>query len=274
MRIGVFSAGSVRGGHPGPPEFFLKAPSATGAPIPTPISGNLQWRDARLVRREIGENATPRGKEFDMSAKLLTTSILAGLGTMGALGLSLGRAGTKGAGDPDLLQALARAERSLADGIQQVSRSPEVAISAKFEMGEEQGEDPAKEKDEKEKEGGELSLSVYTAEKGLAVDAERNVLKEYAGSPEGPQWKPEAEVFKDAEHIARASEQLTLMGLSPLSLLDVVRKAEKDQPGTVYSVTPVLRDRKPMFEVLVAASGKSVTLWYDLLKGDAVRPAR
>ena len=38
----------------------------------------------------------------------------------------------------------------------------------------------------------------------------------------------------------------------------------KDQPGTVYSITPEVRDRKPQFIVLVAANDKSVELRYDL----------
>lgn len=114
---------------------------------------------------------------------------------------------------------------------------------------------------------GALSLSVYTVEKGLAVEAEHNVLKELAGSPTGAAWKPEAEVFKDVKHVARSSQQLSLMALSSHSLLDVIKSAEKDQPGMVFSVTPVLRDRKPMFVVLVAAGGKAVEVDYDLMTG-------
>ena len=155
--------------------------------------------------------------------------------------------------DP-LLKALSQSKHSLADGIQQVSKSPEVAISAKFEL-----------EDEK------LSLSVYTAENGLGVEAEHNVLKEYGGGPEGEAWKPEVEVFKDVEHVSRASEQLTLMAISPASLADMVRKAAKDQPGTVYSITPSLRDRKPVFIVLVADKDKTVELAYDLTTGEAVK---
>ena len=30
---------------------------------------------------------------------------------------------------------------------------------------------------------------------------------------------------------------------------DVIGKAQKDQPGTVYSVIPVFRDRRPLFSV-------------------------
>ncbi|HET6201543.1 MAG TPA: hypothetical protein VFI25_01930 [Planctomycetota bacterium] len=207
-----------------------------------------------------------------MDPKALAVPILAGLGALGLFGLPLAVSVGSRHEEDALLKALPKSKHSLAEGIQQVSKAPEVAISAKFEMEEEDGEKG--EKDEKEEEEGELSLSVYTVEKGVGVDAEHNVLKEFAGSPEAAQWKPEVEVFKDAAHIARASAQLTLMALSPFSLVDIVRKAEKDQPGTVYSVTPVLRDRKPAFEVLVAAQGKTVELRYDLMKGDLVKPAK
>lgn len=153
-------------------------------------------------------------------------------------------------GQEDLLGALPKAKRSLEDGIRQLTKGDEVAISGKFEM-----------------EEGHLSLSIYTVEKGLAVDPERNVLKESAGSPEGAEWKPNAEVFKDVPHVARSSMQLTLMSMSKFSLLDILAKARKDQAGTPYSITPLLRDRKPVFVVLVANEGKSMELCYDLMTG-------
>jgi|RhiMetdeSRZDD1v2_1073273.scaffolds.fasta_scaffold82986_4 hypothetical protein len=79
-------------------------------------------------------------------------------------------------GDADVIKALSSAKVTLSAGIQQAqAKSPEVSISAKFEM------------DDK----GQLSLSVYTAEKGLAVDAEHNVLKELSGSPAVARWRPE-----------------------------------------------------------------------------------
>lgn len=158
-----------------------------------------------------------------------------------------------------LLPLLSKSKQTLAAGIQQAAaKSPEAAISAKFELDDD----------------GKLSLSVYTAEKGLGAEAEHNVLKEVSGSPEAQPLKTEVEVFKDVEHVARASEQLTLMALSKFSLLDIVKKAEKDQPGTVFSITPVLRERKPQFVVLVAADGKVVELTYDLMTGESVKPKK
>jgi len=164
-------------------------------------------------------------------------------------------ASTRARAEEALLKALPASKHTLAEGIQQVSKGTEAAISAKFEV-----------------EDGKLSLSVYTAGKGLGVSAERNQLQEYAGSPEAAAWKPEVEVFKDVEHVSRSSEQLTLMALSSTTLLDLIKKAEKDHPGTVYSVTPVVRDHKAAAVVLVADKDKSVELSYDLLSGAALKP--
>ena len=44
-----------------------------------------------------------------------------------------------------------------------------------------------------------MSLSVYTAGKGTNVDAEGNVLKEWTAPPDGGQWTPVAESFKDVD---------------------------------------------------------------------------
>jgi hypothetical protein len=153
-----------------------------------------------------------------------------------------------------LVKALPSAKQSLADGIRAAAKDPAVAISAKFEMDDH----------------GKLSLSVYTAGKGLGVDSEDNVLAELAGSPETDKWTPETEVFKDVAHVARSSQQLTLMALSPLSLADVVAKASGK--GTVVSVTPRLRDRKAVFVVETAADGKLSEWLLDAKTGEAIPP--
>jgi hypothetical protein len=191
-----------------------------------------------------------------------TTRTLAAWGA--ALFLVVGAGGLRPAAAADkdeyakLLPTLSRSKHTLAAGIKQAAaKSPEVAISAKFEL-----------------EEGKLSLSVYTAEKGLGADAEHNVLKELSGSPEAAQWKPQVEVFKDVPHVSRSAQQLALMSLSRLSLLDVLEKAEKDQRGTAFSITPVLHDRKAQFVVLVAAEGKVVELRYDLMTGERIKPVR
>src|SRR5436853_7942569 len=94
------------------------------------------------------------------------------------------------------------------------------AISAKFEL-----------------EDGKLSLSVYTAEKGLAVPAEKNVLQELSRSPEQDKWTPKVEVFNDVPHVARSAEQLAVMSLGRKSLAAVIAEVRKTHPGTVFSIT-------------------------------------
>ncbi len=189
----------------------------------------------------------------------LKSIITAGACAMVAVAaMAMQPAGDYGKKDDDskLIAALAKSKHTLADGVKQASaKSPEAAISAKFEL----------------EDKGDLSLSVYVAEKGLGVDAEHNVLKELGGGPDSEKWTPETEVFKDVEHVSRSAEQLTIMALSKMSLADVIAKAGKDQPGTVYSVTPKMRDRKAVIVVLVADKGKSVELAYDAMTGNPVK---
>ena len=155
-----------------------------------------------------------------------------------------------------LIKALAQSKHSLTEGLRQSAKSPEAPISAKFEI------------DDK----GKLSLSVYTVEKGLSTEAEGNVLKELSGSPEQAKWTPEVEVFKDIPHVARASQQLALMSISPFSLADIAAKAQQQHSGTVFSIKPAVRNRKPVFVVLEADKGKVVELVFGLLDGKLVSP--
>lgn len=153
-----------------------------------------------------------------------------------------------------LVQALSSSKISLLEGVRQVAKGSEAAISAKFEF------------DDNHK----LSLSVYTAEKGLAVDAEHNVLKEFSGSPESNAWKPEVEVFKDIPHVARASSHLTLMLLSHFTLTDIVAMVQKRYKGTVFSVTPAVLRKHPVAVVLVAEKGKAIEVDIDMVTGQSV----
>jgi len=138
-----------------------------------------------------------------------------------------------------LLDALGKSKLSLVQGIRQAAKASGAPISAKFEM-----------------EDGKLSLSVYTAGKGLSVPAEKNVLQELSGSPEGAKWDPKAEVFSDVPHVARSAEQLAVMALGASSLIKAIGLAQKTQPGTVFSITPAIKDHKPVAEILVASNGK------------------
>ena len=138
-----------------------------------------------------------------------------------------------------LLKELGKSKVTLLDGVRQAAKDGAAPISAKFEL-----------------EDGKLSLSVYTAGKGVAVPPEKNVLQELSGSPESGTWSPNVEVFKDVPHVARSSEQLTLMALGKGSLADLIDRVAKSQTGTVFSVTPVVRNHKAVAEVLVADKGK------------------
>jgi hypothetical protein len=153
-----------------------------------------------------------------------------------------------------LLKVLPNAKVSLAEGVRQAAKGGEAPISAKLEL------------DDNKK----LSLSVYTAEKGLGVDPEHSVLKELSGSPEQATWTPESEVFKDLPHVSRASEHLTLMALAKSSLADFIGMAEKQNKGTVFSAIPEIQNHRPVLVLLTADKGKVNELRYDLQTGRAV----
>jgi hypothetical protein len=153
-----------------------------------------------------------------------------------------------------LVKALGQSKHSLMDGLRQATKPPEVPISAKFEFDD----------------AGKLSLSIYTAGKGVSVDPEKNVLKELSGSPAQDKWTPASEVFKDVPHVARSSQQLTLMSISRLTLADIVAKTQTEHSGSVLSVTPMTRDRKPVFVVLVADKGKVEEFVYSAEDGKIV----
>ena len=153
-----------------------------------------------------------------------------------------------------LLQVLTNSKVGMAEGVQQLTKGGEAAISAKYEL------------DDNKK----LSLSVYTAEKGLGEDPEHNVLKEFSGSPEKAPWAPEAEVFKDIPHAVRASGHLTLMALAKHSLADFITMAQKQHKGKVFSAIPEVQNHRPVLVVLIADKGKVNEVRYDLETGHAI----
>lgn len=161
--------------------------------------------------------------------------------------VSIGRMGSS-ANEADLVPAkLKTAKHSLLEGIQQAQKENGAAISAKFEV-----------------EDGKLLLSVYTAKAGLDKDAEHNVLMELNGEATKPKWEPKTEVFADKAHLARSAEQLTLVQLSTVSLEDAAKKAAAMKKGTVYSVIPIVKDGKTVFDVAIAsADGKPTHVTID-----------
>ena len=154
-----------------------------------------------------------------------------------------------------LFTALPQSKLSLSDGVRQATKGTEVPISAKFELDD----------------NGKLSLSVYTAEKGLAIDAQKNVLEELAGSPESQTWNPQTEVFTDEEHLGRAGNQLAIMAKSKFSLLDIIQKVEKENVGTVFAATPEKEGGIPVIEIKIVKAGKVTEQHFDIASGNELK---
>jgi hypothetical protein len=146
--------------------------------------------------------------------------------------------------DKALLSLLPSTKLELAEGIARAEQHGARAVSAKFEVAD-----------------GHLSLSVYTAQKGLELDAEHNVLAELSGDPTGADWQPQEEIFTDTKHLTRASYHLTLVQRARLSLGEVIAKAMSKQSGRVYSVEPAIHEHSPIFHVRIATpSGEAVNI--------------
>lgn len=143
-----------------------------------------------------------------------------------------------------LIAAVAKAKHTLLAGVSELVKNPEVAISAKFEFDDDH----------------KLSLSVYSAEKGLAADAEHNILKEYSADPLAATLAPKAEVFKDVEHVSRSAAQLAITSLAKITLVDALSKAEKATQGQALSVTPAVANGKGGFRVTVIKDGKATVV--------------
>lgn len=141
------------------------------------------------------------------------------------------------------------------EGIKQAEQTSGPAISAKYEM-----------------DGTNLSLSIYTAPQGLNTPAETNDLTELSGDPTVAPFAPTAEIFKDKEHIARASVHLTVMQMSKFPLSVLIEKALDVQPGVAYSVVnPMVRNGQPVADVFIADDeGNSVKVTIDVRTGHVV----
>lgn len=149
-----------------------------------------------------------------------------------------------------LLKALPSAKHNLVEVIKEVTKGGEVPIQAKYEM-----------------DKNDLKVGAYTAAKGLAVEPEKNVFKEYNGVATGAAWKPETEVFKDAEHLTRSASYVTLMSMTKLTLLDIVNKAVAARPGIPFEIKAYVENGSPIFAVLVAHDGTMSRLTFDLVTG-------
>ena len=229
---------------------YTKLSSRRGIP-----SDELSSQRGAQGRREESDYFEDTLMKTTRVLKFRQTLVAAALSLGAAFGMHVAMAADAGKDQAELVKALPKAKVSLIDGLRQATKAQEIPISAKFEFDD----------------GGKLSLSVYTAEKGLRVDAEHNVLKELSGSPEQDKWTPKTEVFKDIPHVARSSEQLALASLSSSSLADIVSRAQKEHPGTVFSITPGVRNHKPVFVVLKADKGKVTEHVYGVMDGKAVQ---
>ncbi len=150
-----------------------------------------------------------------------------------------------------LLKVIQQSKVSLCEGLRQAAKGAEIPISAKFEV------------DDK----GNLSLSIYAAEKGLAVAPQNNLFKELSGSPESATWNPGSEVIKDEGDLAHAKEQLTILSKAKGSLLDIATQAEKDYNGTIFSIIPEVKGNKSVCEVKIANNGQVNERYYNVVTG-------
>ena len=153
--------------------------------------------------------------------------------------------------DQTLLRAMGNAKVTLAQGIAQVAKGPEVPTEAKYEM-----------------EGGKLMLSVYTSAKGFETAAEDNSFNEYSGEATTASWAPKKEVFADLKHIARSAQYHTLLSMTRMTIPAIIQKASAQ--GTVFSVKEKVRNGKPVFEVMTAQGNNAKTTFYDLATGEPI----
>jgi hypothetical protein len=140
-------------------------------------------------------------------------------------------------GDPTIVR---QAKITMSQALAQVEAAYGKAIEAKFEIGDD----------------GALSLSIYPAS-DVTKPAESNTLSEVAGDPTAASWAPTLEKFDvpDAEHLTRASRDLTLVQVANLSLRDAVSMAEAKFPGgVVYWAIPTRRGTTAGYGIYVLDS--------------------
>ncbi len=170
--------------------------------------------------------------------------------------ISLFAAGIMYAGEEEevLAKAVVLSQFSLYDCVARVSKGAAIAISAKFEMDE----------------AGKLSLSIYSADGGLAKDSEKNTYSEISGDPTVKSLKTESAAITDPGDLKAAKEQLKVLSASKLSLLGLIGRAQKEQPGILISATPALENQKPCCVFMILAKGKTVKVVYDVVTGKKI----
>jgi hypothetical protein len=112
---------------------------------------------------------------------------------------------------------------------------------------------------------GKLSLSIYTTQKGNAVDAKNNTFFELAGDPTGTTYTPDEQKFDvpDEEHITKASRDLTILQASRLTVADAIVAAEsKISHGIVFWAIPTIRGTRGGIGVYVLAPDNTVHYFF------------
>lgn len=149
--------------------------------------------------------------------------------------------------EAQLLARLPQSKHGLREALDAVRAEGGAPISVKLEF-----------------EDGKLWLSAYGAKAGLDKCAEKNELFELKGDAAADEWRPAREVFRDKEHLTRASAQLTLLQTTALTLEAALAKAEATKKGAVYSAIPVLKDGKTAVAVRArGANGQNVQILVD-----------
>jgi hypothetical protein len=136
--------------------------------------------------------------------------------------------------DPSIVQS---AKVSMADGLSKAKASGGI-IEAKYEIGDD----------------GKLSLSIYPAGKGVAVEPLENVFQELSGDPMAAPFAGKLETFADAdrEHLVRSTRDLTLVQISKVTLEDAVAQAS----NLVYWAIPTIKAGRAGYGVYTLVSGK------------------
>jgi hypothetical protein len=156
--------------------------------------------------------------------------------------------------DPAAIIALMPgAKISLLEGIERAEAASGVAVSAKFEVGDD----------------GKLALSVYTVPEGLNVEPEAATLSELSYDPTVENSQPGVEVFADKEHLARSAAHMTIFRISRLSLSGAIQKAVWLSGGTPIDVrNPSVVQKRPVASVILFdAQRGAYTVNVDLLSG-------
>ena len=195
--------------------------------------------------RALGGDSSSRPMEVIMRMRNLVLATAFGLATLAGSYSSVLAEEV----DQTLLRAIGNAKVTMAQGIAQVAKGPEVPTEAKYEM-----------------ENGKLMLSVYTSAKGFETAAEDNSFNEYSGEATAASWAPKKEVFADLKHIARSAQYHTLLSMTKVTIPAVIQKASPQ--GTVFSVKEKVRNGKPVFEVMTVQGNTPKTTFYDLATGE------